>query len=81
MDFNRSSETDIPERATQAFTTFDQMAFTCEDAAEMEARLTQRGIEYRVSFVTLTGIKQVFLRNPADNGVELNFLAEATYQP
>jgi len=63
LDFNRSSETDISERATQAFTTFDQVAFTCEDAAEMEARLTPRGIEYRVSFVTLTGIKQVSLRD------------------
>ena len=71
------SETSPGEvRATQVLTTFDHVAFTCEDAAGMEAKLDQLGIAYDGRFVALTGIKQVFFRDPAGNGVELNFVAD-----
>lgn len=60
-------------RTTQATTTFDHAAFTCSDLTEMEALLRERRIEYRLSHVPLTGQRQIFLRDPAGNGVELNF--------
>ena len=38
-----------------------------------ESRLTQQAIQYRVASVPQTGQVQIFLRDPAGNGVELNF--------
>lgn len=59
-------------RASHILTTFDHVAFTCTDAAEMEAKLTSLGIECRIAHVAQTGIIQIFFRDPAGNGVELN---------
>jgi glyoxylase I family protein len=59
-------------RATDVLTTFDHVAFTCTDAAEMQAKLAAHGVEYRVTKVAQTGIVQIFFRDPAGNGVELN---------
>ena len=64
-------------RATDVATTFDHAAFTCTDPAAMEQRLVQLQIKYEVMFVAQTGIKQIFFRDPAGNGVELNFAAES----
>jgi len=70
------SETSPDEvRATQVLTTFDHVAFTCTDLAATEEKLTQQGIAYNVRLVAATGIKQVFFRDPAGNGVEFNFAA------
>ncbi len=59
-------------RATDVLTTFDHVAFTCTDAAAMQAKLAAHGVEYRVTKVAQTGIVQIFFRDPAGNGVELN---------
>jgi len=65
-------------RATDVATTFDHAAFTCTDPASMEQRLVQLQIKYEVTFAAQTGTKQIFFRDPAGNGVELNFaLGEA----
>jgi catechol-2,3-dioxygenase len=53
--------------------TFDHMAFTCDDFDAMSARLKSLGIAYRLADVPLTQTRQIFLRDPAGNGVELNF--------
>jgi catechol-2,3-dioxygenase len=53
--------------------TFDHVAFTCEDFDAMRARIEERGVPYRVADVPLTRTRQIFLRDPAGNGVELNF--------
>lgn len=53
--------------------TFDHVAFKCEGFEAMRARLEQRGIAYRVAEVPLTHTRQIFLEDPAGNGVELNF--------
>ncbi|MGZ5036208.1 MAG: VOC family protein [Usitatibacter sp.] len=53
--------------------TFDHVAFRCEDFDAMRARLDKIGIAYRVADVPLTKTRQIFLRDPAGNGVELNF--------
>jgi catechol 2,3-dioxygenase-like lactoylglutathione lyase family enzyme len=57
-------------------TTYDHVAFTCSDRAATEARLRQHNITYRVAQVPMTGQVQVFLRDPAGNGVELNFAGQ-----
>jgi catechol-2,3-dioxygenase len=63
-----------PDETRQTFvaTTFDHAAFTCDDADAMEAHLKAHGIEYTIRFVSQTNIKQIFFRDPAGNGVELN---------
>lgn len=53
--------------------TFDHVAFACSGHAETERRLREAGIAYRTAIVPATGQAQIFLRDPAGNGVELNF--------
>lgn len=53
--------------------TFDHVAFACADFDAMRARLERLGIAFRVADVPLTRTRQIFLRDPAGNGVELNF--------
>ncbi|HVJ59356.1 MAG TPA: VOC family protein [Burkholderiaceae bacterium] len=53
--------------------TFDHVAFTCTGLAETEARLSAQGVEYRSVRVPGTEQVQLFLTDPAGNGVELNF--------
>jgi catechol-2,3-dioxygenase len=56
--------------------TFDHAAFECDDRAGFEARLTALGIPFRMARVPQTGQVQLFLKDPAGNGVELNFATE-----
>ncbi len=51
----------------------DHVAFTCTDFEAMRARLVARGIAYRVAEVPARRQRQIFLEDPAGNGVELNF--------
>jgi catechol-2,3-dioxygenase len=68
------SETRANEsRLTHTSTTFDHVAFTCTDRAEMEARLDRHNIRFSRGHVAELGIHQLFLRDPAGNGVELSF--------
>lgn len=53
--------------------TFDHAAIRCIDRAAYERKLTSRGIKYRVATVPATQQLQIFLIDPAGNGVELNF--------
>ena len=53
--------------------TFDHVAFTCADFDAMRARLDALGEKYRIADVPLTHTRQIFLRDPGGNGVELNF--------
>ncbi len=53
--------------------TFDHAAFDCVGRAATESRLARLGVAYRVAVVPLTGLVQLFLQDPAGNGVELNF--------
>ena len=63
------------KRGAGQFGTFDHIAFTCNGRREMEAHLTARGIAFRVAEVPGAGQVQFFLKDPAGNGVELNFSA------
>lgn len=60
-------------RATHVATTLDHVAFTCRDPDEMERVLVSRRIEFGERFIEQTHTKQIFFRDPAGNGVELNF--------
>jgi catechol 2,3-dioxygenase-like lactoylglutathione lyase family enzyme len=53
--------------------TFDHVAFSCSDFDATRAHLDAKGIAYRVADVPLTQTRQIFLEDPAGNGVELNF--------
>lgn len=60
-------------RPAQALGTFDHAAFRCTDLAQCEQDLNRRGLQYRVATVPATQQVQIFLVDPAGNGVELNF--------
>lgn len=60
-------------RMAGATGTFDHIAFTCTDPEAMQARLRLHGIDHTVDDVPTTSQKQIFLHDPAGNGIELNF--------
>lgn len=53
--------------------TFDHVAFDCSNLSAVEAALDARGVIYRKAQPPGTRQTQVFLSDPAGNGVELNF--------
>ncbi len=61
------------DRRTDARTTFDHTAFDCTGLGQFETTLMQRGLVYRTARVPGTPQVQLFFRDPAGNGVELNF--------
>jgi catechol-2,3-dioxygenase len=71
------SEAATSEQRGQAVAgTFDHVAFTCTDCAGFEASLKRHGVAYRLARVAQTGQVQLFFKDPAGNGVELNFAAD-----
>lgn len=60
-------------RATNVVAIFDHVAFSCVNREEMEAVLRERDIAFQAVQVSLTGQVQLFFRDPAGNGVELDF--------
>jgi glyoxylase I family protein len=60
-------------RRTDIPTTFDHVAFTCADLPAMKARLKRHNIEFTTGQVPALGITQIFIRDPAGNGIELSF--------
>jgi catechol-2,3-dioxygenase len=68
------SEADADERHPIPGTgTFDHVSFTCTGFEAMMKRIDARATPYRVADVPQTNVRQVFLKDPAGNGVELNF--------
>ncbi|MBL0164012.1 MAG: diguanylate cyclase [Xanthomonadales bacterium] len=63
-------------RVTNVSTTFDHVAFAAEGRLEMESRLRTCAIAFKTNQVPLTGQVQLFMRDPAGNGVELTFAAD-----
>lgn len=53
--------------------TFDHVAFDCAGRAQTEAHLGSLDVPFRTAEVPVTGLVQLFLKDPAGNGVELNF--------
>jgi extradiol dioxygenase family protein len=65
-------------RPTTPVGTYDHAAFSCAGRAAYERLLAERGIAYETATVPLTGQTQLFLTDPAGNGVELNFATSDT---
>ena len=59
-------------RQTHVATTFDHVALACSGRAAIEAGLHANGIDFSTDHVPSTGQVQLFFRDPAGNGVELN---------
>ena len=57
-------------------TTFDHAAFRCTDRGAFEQKLRQHGVPFEIAHVPATDQVQLFLKDPAGNGVELNFADE-----
>jgi glyoxylase I family protein len=66
-------------RLTDAATTLDHVAFSCENFATVIEALDAAGIRYEISEVPATGHKQLFFSDPAGNGIELNFADEGAH--
>jgi catechol-2,3-dioxygenase len=60
-------------RSKDAMTTVDHFAFSCSGLEAYENAIQRLGVAYEVDRVPLTGQVQLFLTDPAGNGVELNF--------
>jgi len=74
QDVLHLSQTQAGEtREVGAVPTFDHVAFTCEDFDSMRATLTAAGIAFEVDEVPFGNRWQIFFRDPAGNGIELNF--------
>lgn len=63
-------------RTPHARSTFDHVAFSCEGLREFVARLERSGVAYEFDEVASLGQVQLFMRDPAGVGLELNFTGE-----
>jgi glyoxylase I family protein len=54
-------------------TTIDHIAFTCTERPEIESRLKRYGIPFESFHTPEASRFQIFFKDPAGNGVELNF--------
>jgi catechol 2,3-dioxygenase-like lactoylglutathione lyase family enzyme len=63
----------IPRNLGTPPTTFDHFAFTAENSAEVEAHFGTLGVEFRMTYLPNSTVKQIFLTDPAGNLVELQF--------
>jgi extradiol dioxygenase family protein len=52
--------------------TYDHVSFTCTDMPATEAHLTSHHVPYTTR-VLMNGVRQVNFKDPAGNGIELNF--------
>ncbi|MBV9889994.1 MAG: diguanylate cyclase [Rhizobacter sp.] len=63
----------VPASAGPRGPVVDHVSFACTGRAEFEASLSARGIPFRRTRVPGTALVQLFLVDPAGNGVELQF--------
>ena len=67
---------EVPEsetRSAHVSGTFDHVAFTCTEPGKTAAHLEKLGIPFQKAVVPATRSVQYFLKDPAGNGVDLNF--------
>lgn len=66
------------EQLTDVSTTIDHVAFAAYGRLEVESKLRANSVLFEIAHVPLTGQVQLFLRDPAGNGIELIFAADAS---
>jgi catechol 2,3-dioxygenase-like lactoylglutathione lyase family enzyme len=71
LHLSRTRDGEVREVGVVA--TFDHVAFSCTDDAAMLSALREQGIEFVVEDSLQRAQRQIFFRDPAGNGVELNF--------
>jgi len=67
---------DDEQLASNVATTLNHIALACTDRAEMERKLAAFGVRFRTARVPATSVAQLFLKDPAGNGIELSFADE-----
>jgi len=71
LHLSESSAGESP--AEHVTTTFDHVAFSARHYDAVVQRLASLDIEFRCREIQATGVRQIFFKDPAGNGVELNF--------
>ncbi len=61
---------------SQVETTMNHVALECADKSVFEQLLADRGIRYGSASVPGTTVRQLFLQDPAGNGIELSFAGD-----
>jgi catechol-2,3-dioxygenase len=74
LHLSEATQNDVP--ALSGESSFNHAAFSCSGLRDIEKKLAQNGIEYTTARVPDTKIVQIFLSDPAGNGVELSFADE-----
>jgi catechol-2,3-dioxygenase len=74
LHLSEASENEI--HSVETVTPFGHAAFACTGRAAFERHLSENGIDYEVARVPDGGPIQLFLNDPAGNGIELSFAAE-----
>ena len=64
---------DDEQRPTHQQNTLDHIAFRCKDFAKLQSRLVGMGLDLDYDHVPGTPARQLFLTDPAGNGIELLF--------
>lgn len=70
------TETSQDDVMTPDNASFNHAAFNCSGLEEFQKRLGELGIEYTTARIPVRKRVQLFFRDPAGNGVELNFAEE-----
>ncbi|MBL0114765.1 MAG: VOC family protein [Sphingomonadales bacterium] len=70
LDCPRAYDRDVSAGPTGAI---HHIALNCSGFEEMKARLDARGIDYAINDIPSIGLSQIFLRDPNDVVLELNF--------
>jgi catechol 2,3-dioxygenase-like lactoylglutathione lyase family enzyme len=70
-----SDAEDIRARGAQGF--FDHLALSCKGLPEVVARLKALRVPYEVIEIPTLAQTQIFMRDPAGIGIELNFVNES----
>lgn len=51
----------------------DHIAFRSRNPGAMRRRLDDKGVEYRSGYIPEFNMTQLFFKDPAGNGIEVNF--------
>lgn len=69
VHLNESGDRTLPPNSNY----LDHIAFACDDVPTTEQRLQRHGVEYTINRYPSVNLTQIFLRDPAGTGIELNF--------
>jgi catechol-2,3-dioxygenase len=75
LHLSESAQSNMPPQSGEP--SFNHAAFSCSGLADFEKKLAQNGIEYTTAHVPDTAIVQIFISDPAGNGVEISFADES----